>query len=206
MWLWGWKHDWGRQIYPMSIIWYDFRWDWEYGCDYMRLAGLAGDWVTTMLWGWSMMYWSGYLCHCIVAAARWLWVYLRGDITKMIRADRAVGVYMDMRVAVGRWTWLGMAMDDRNDANIAVIPICDSLSFSSSFRSSTKLRILLRQCRIFQKLSQASLVINTIRFFTIILIIGETRKSSYQRADSPFSSILLLVPSSSLIMHWTTRP
>ena len=88
-------------------------------------------------------------------------------------------------------------MDDRNDANIAVIPICDSLSFSSSFRSSTKLRILLRQCRIFQKLSQASLVINTIRFFTIILIIGETRKSSYQRADSPFSSILLLVPSSS---------
>ena len=89
-------------------------------------------------------------------------------------------------------------MDDRNDANIAVIPICDSLSFSSSFRSSTKLRILLRQCRICQKLSQASLIINTIRFFTIILIIGETRKSSYQRADSPFSSILLLVPSSSL--------
>ena len=85
-------------------------------------------------------------------------------------------------------------MDDRNDANIAVIPICDSLSFSSSFRSSTKLRILLRQCRICQKLSQASLVINTIRFFTIILIIGETRKSSYQRADSPFSPILLLVP------------
>ena len=29
-------------------------------------------------------------------------MYLRGDITKMIRGDRAVGAYMDMRVAVGR--------------------------------------------------------------------------------------------------------
>jgi len=144
------------------------------------------------------VYWSGYLCHCIVAASGWLWVYLHRDITEMLCVDRAVCMYVDMHVTVGKGAWLGMTMDDQNDDNIAVIPICDSLSFSSSFRSSTKLRILLCQCHICQKLNQASFVILIQSvFLTIILIIGETRKVHTSGADSPLIPILHLVPSSS---------
>ena len=76
MWLSGGKHDRGRQIYPMSIICYDFRRDWEYGCDYMRLSGLAGDWMTIMVWGWLMTWWP--MCTEVDSCVTLLWLQ-RGD-------------------------------------------------------------------------------------------------------------------------------
>ena len=67
-------------------------------------------------------------------------------------ADRAVGLHVKLWVCIWIYTYVAVW----------------GVSFSSSSRSSTKLRIYLRDCHICQYLSQASLKLNTIRFFTII--------------------------------------
>ena len=87
--------------------------------------------------------------------------------------DRAVGVYVKLWVCIWIYTYvtvwggehdcLGTAIDDQWCQHSSQPIMWFSHSFSSSSRSSTKLRIYLRDCHICQYLSQASLVLNRIR-------------------------------------------
>ena len=95
-----------------------------------------------------------------------------------VDADGAVGVHVKLWVCIWIYTYvtvwggehdcLGTAIDDQWCQHSSQPIMWFSHSFSSSSRSSTKLRIYLRDCHFCQYLSQASLVLNTIGFFTII--------------------------------------
>ena len=95
-----------------------------------------------------------------------------------VDADRAVGVHVKLWVCVWIYTYvtvwggehdcLGTAIDDQWCQHSSQPIMWFSHSFSSSSRSSTKLGIYLRDCHICQYLNQASLVLNTIHFLTII--------------------------------------
>ena len=96
----------------------------------------------------------------------------------IVDADRAVGAHVKLWVCVWIYTYvtvwggehdcLGTVIDDQWCQHSSQPIMWFSHSFSSSSRSSTKLIIYLRDCHICQYLSQASLVLNTIGFFTII--------------------------------------
>jgi len=58
---------------------------------------------------------TGILQRCCVRVELWMCVYKN----------------MYVAVAVGWLAWMRETTDDQNDANIAVIPLCDSLSYSS---------------------------------------------------------------------------
>ena len=111
----------------------------------------------------GMSLWMWFLC--VVSA--WLWMRIELWVC-MWNFGCAYGYIPMWLCGGGEHDCLGTAIDDQWCQHSSQPIMWFSHSFSSSSCSSTKLRIYLRDCHICQCLSQASLVLNTIGFFTII--------------------------------------
>ena len=145
---------------------------------------VRGYYTGMSLWRWFL---------CVVGACLWMQILMWVYMWKFGCAYGYIPMWLCVCVCVcvegGEHDCLGTALDDQWCQHSSQPIMWFSHSFSSSSRSSAKLRIWLRDCHIYQYLNQASLVLNTIQIFTIIWKFARGKKF-VSVSNSPLCEIL----------------